>query len=105
MITLQSNLHTLALTRYSQEDDTEDKVVPLRFFDVSYFQGYCEGKITSEACKTKLEILTREEAEEQCRKYLRRQKEKQDRIASGEQDKDEEYEDEDDDEYEDFDEE
>ena len=105
MITLQSNLHTLALTRCSQEEDAEDKVVPPRFFDVSYFQGYCEGKITSEARKTKLEILTREEAEERRREYLRRQKEKQDRIASGEQDEDEEYEDEDDDEYEDFDEE
>jgi hypothetical protein len=79
--------------------------VPSRFFDVSYFQGYCEGKITSESRKTKLDILTREEAEERRRGYLRRQKEKQDRIANGEQYEDEEYEDSEDEYYEDCDEE
>lgn len=93
---------TLTLTRYSQEDDAEEKTVPPRLFDVSYFQGYCEGKITSESRKTRLEILTLEEAEDRRHEYLRRQKGKQDRIARGEQDEDEEYEDE---EYEDFDEE
>lgn len=65
-------------------------MVPPRFFDVSYFQGYCEGKITSESRKTKLEILTLEEAEDQRREYLRRQKERQERIANGEYEEDEE---------------
>ena len=89
------------LIRCSQERDAEDKTVPSRFFDVSYFQGYCEGRITSESRKTKLEILTQEEVEEQRREYLQRQKEKQDRIANGEQDEDEDENDEE--EYEDSD--
>ncbi|KAF8427980.1 hypothetical protein L210DRAFT_3564626 [Boletus edulis BED1] len=83
------------------EDDAEDKKVPPRFFDVSYFQGYCEGKVTSESRKTRLEILTREEAEEQRREYIQRQKEKQERIANGEEDEEDEY-DEDEDEEDEF---
>lgn len=104
VIILQSVLRTSVLTRYLQEDDAEDKKIPPRLFDVSYFQGYCEGKVTSESRRTKLEILTLEEAEVRRREYLRRQKEKEDRIASGEQDEDDEYYEDEDSEYEDFDE-
>lgn len=86
-----------------QEDDAEDKNVSPRLFDVSYFQGYCEGKVTSESRKTRLAILTQEEMEAWHREYLKRQKEKQDRIANGEQDEEDELDDEAS-EYEDFDE-
>ncbi|KAH0832177.1 hypothetical protein J3R83DRAFT_13092 [Lanmaoa asiatica] len=97
VIILRSIMVTLALTRYlTQEYDAEDKTVSPRFFDVSYFQGYCKGKITSESRKTRLDILTEEEAEDRRCEYLQRQKEKRERIASGEQDEDEEEEDEDD---------
>ncbi|KIJ17918.1 hypothetical protein PAXINDRAFT_179776 [Paxillus involutus ATCC 200175] len=76
------------------EEDAEDKTVSPRLFDASYFQGYCEGTVTSCTRKTELEILTNAETEEKRREYLLRQKEKQERIANGEQEEEDEESDE-----------